>query len=68
MRPEQSECRFCGGCRKEHKNYIVKDEHQWLEEMGNLLTATVEGLRKVPTYSAQCHRMLSPVFLSDLAT
>jgi hypothetical protein len=61
MHPEQPECRFCGGCRDEYKDYTVLDvqDGKWLEEMGGLIAAAVEGMRKVPSYSAYCHEKLA---------
>ena len=57
MHPELAECRFCAGCRYENKDYIVQDEH-WLEDMGEMIAKAVEGMKKVPSYSACCHERL----------
>jgi hypothetical protein len=61
MHPEQPECRFCGGCRDENKDYVgwnVQDG-EWLEEMGNMVAAAVEGMRKVRSFSDCCHERLA---------
>ena len=58
MHPEQPECRFCGGCRDENKQYTAQDG-QWLEEMGDMIASAVEGMRKVQPYSAYCHETLA---------
>jgi hypothetical protein len=61
MHPEQADCRFCGGCRDEHKDYpiwVVKND-EWLEEMGELIAAAVEGMKKAPSFSACCHAGLA---------
>ena len=61
MHPEQPECRFCGGCLDKNKGYNgleVKDG-QWLEEMGEMIAAAVEGMRKVQSFSACCHERLA---------
>jgi hypothetical protein len=60
MHPEQAECRFCGGCRDEHKDYT--GDGQWLEEMGDMIAAAVEGMRKVQSFSACCHERLAISF------
>jgi hypothetical protein len=61
MHPEQADCRFCGGCRDEYKDYAVSEveNEQWLEEMGDLIAASVEGMKKVPSFSACCHEGLA---------
>jgi hypothetical protein len=49
-----SDCCFCGYCREENKNFTGLDvpDGQWLEEMGDMIEAAVEGLRKVQSFSA----------------
>jgi hypothetical protein len=61
MHPEQPECRFCGGCLDKYKDYTGFDvqDGQWLEEMGDMIAAAVEGMRKVPSFSACCHERLA---------
>lgn len=64
MHPEKPECRFCGGCRDEYKHFTGVDVQdvqngQWLEEMGDMIASAVDGMRKVPSYSAYCHEMLA---------
>lgn len=61
MHPEQPECRFCGGCREIYKDYSGFDiqNGQWLEEMGDMIAATVEGMSKVPSFSVYCHERLA---------
>ena len=61
MHPEQPECRFCGGCLDKFKNYTGFEVHkgQWFEEMGDMISSAVEGMRKVPSYSACCHARLA---------
>jgi hypothetical protein len=61
MHPEQAECRFCGGCRDEYKDHTGLDiqDGEWLEEMGEMIAAAVEGMRKVPSFPAWCHERLA---------
>jgi hypothetical protein len=35
------------------------ENEQWLEEMGDLIAASVEGMKKVPSFSACCHEGLA---------
>lgn len=61
MHPEQPDCRFCGGCRDEYKDYPVSEvkHDEWLEEMGELIAASVEGMKTVASFSACCHQGLA---------
>jgi len=62
MHPEKPECRYCGGCRDEHKHYYagknIQDSH-WLEYMGDMISVAVKGMKQEPSYSDYCHEMLS---------
>ena len=64
MRPEQAECRFCGGCREEHNDYLVQDD-QWLEEMGDLIAKAVECARRAPSYAVYCHKRVTAAAISS---
>lgn len=61
MHPEKPECRFCGGCLEQYRDYpgLNIQEGQWLEEMGEMIAATVEGMRKTQSFSASCHERLA---------
>ena len=61
MRPEQPECRFCGGCLDKYKGYawLNVQDGEWLEEMGEMISVAVEGMRKVQSFSACCHERLA---------
>jgi hypothetical protein len=56
MFTEQPVCRICGGGlnSKVYTGFEVKND-QWLEEMGDMISAAVEGMRKAPSFSACCH-------------
>jgi len=60
MHAEQPECRFCGGCRDENRDYPGSDvlDSNWLEEMGDLIAAAVEGMKRAQSFSARCHEGL----------
>ena len=61
MHPEKPECRFCGGCLEKHREYVglkVQDG-QWLEEMGEMISASVQGMRKTQSYSVYCHERVA---------
>lgn len=57
----QSECCFCEYCREKNKNYTGFDvqDGQWLEKMGDMIAAAVEGMRKVQSSSAGCYGRLT---------
>jgi len=61
MHPEQPECRFCGGCLDKNKDYrgLAVQDDQWLEEMGEMIAAAVEGMRKVKPFPVWCHERLA---------
>lgn len=56
-----SDCCNCGYCREKNKNYTGLDvqDGQWLEEMGDMIEAAVEGMRKVQSSSAGCYGRLA---------
>jgi hypothetical protein len=55
------DCCFCGYCREENKNYTGLDvqDGQWLEELGDMIEAAVEGIRKEQSFSAGCKGRLA---------
>ena len=52
-----SDCCLCGYCGEKGKSYKGLDvqDGQWLEEMGDMIEAAVEGLRKDQSFSAGCY-------------
>ena len=52
---------YCREINKYYPGFDVK-EGQWLEEMGDMIAKAVEGMKKVPTYSACCHERLRAAF------
>ncbi len=50
----QSETCFCGNCQETTTNYAGQNIHDshWLEELGDMFEAAVEGIKKVQTLSA----------------
>ncbi len=50
----QSESCFCGYCQKNNKSHTGLDvpNDQWLEELGDMIEATVEGLRKGQSFTS----------------
>jgi hypothetical protein len=57
----QTECCSCGYCRENDKNSTGLDvqEGQWLEELGDMIEAAVEGLRKEQSFTAGCNGRLT---------
>ena len=56
----QPDCCFCGYCREKNKNNTGLDgqDGQWLDDMGDMIAAAVEGMRKVQSSSAGCYGSL----------
>lgn len=54
-------CYLCGSCREQNKNYPGLDiqDGQWLEEMGDMIEAAVQGIRKEQSFSAGCSGRLA---------
>jgi hypothetical protein len=61
MRPEHPECRYCGGCSERYSGYtgLKIPADQWLEEMGEMISASVQGMRKMQSYAAHCHERVA---------
>lgn len=53
----QAECCFCGYCRENSKNSAGLDvqDGQWLEELGDMIVAAVEGIGKEQSLTAGCN-------------
>ena len=58
-----TECCLCGYCRENNKSSTGLDvqDDQWLEELGDMIEAAVEGLRKEQSFSAGCNGRLTAV-------
>ena len=56
-----SDCCLCGYCGEGNKNYNGLDiqDGQWLEVMGDMIAAAVEGLRKEQSFSAGCYERMA---------
>lgn len=56
-----SECCFCEYCRENNKNHsgLNFQDGQWLEELGNLIEAAVEGMKKNQSFAAGCNGRLA---------
>ena len=52
---------FCEDCReidRNHTGFDIQDD-QWLEEMGEMIWATVEGMRKEQPFTVGCYERLA---------
>ena len=58
----QAEC-CCGYCQENNKNYtgMGVQTGQWLEELGDMIEAAVQGARNEQSFSAGCIRKLATV-------
>ena len=56
-----TECCFCGYCRDENKSSTGLDvqDGEWLEELGDMIEAAVEGIRKEQSFTAGCYERLT---------
>ena len=56
-----SDCCLCGYCGEKGTSYKGLDvqDGQWLDEMGDMIAAAVEGLRKVQSSSAGCYERMA---------
>ena len=57
----QTECCFCGYCREENKSSSGLDiqDGEWLEELGDMIEAAVQGIRKEQSFAAGCSGRLT---------
>ncbi len=57
----QAECCFCEYCRENNENHrgLNFQDGQWLEELGELIEAAVEGMKKEPSITAGCNGRLA---------
>jgi hypothetical protein len=57
----QPECYLCGDCRNKNKNHTGLDvqDGQWLEEMGDMIEAAVQRIRKEQSFSGGCYGKLA---------
>lgn len=57
----RTDCCSCGYCREENKTPTMSDvqDDEWLEEMGDMIQAAVEGLRKEQSFTAGCSGRLT---------
>ncbi len=56
----QTEC-CCGYCREDNKNSTGSDipDGQWLEELGEMIEASVAGISKPQSFIAGCSGRLT---------
>jgi len=56
-----TDCCFCEYCQGKYQNYagLNVQDAQWLEELGDMIEAAVEGLRREQSLTAGCQRRLT---------
>jgi hypothetical protein len=52
-----TECCCCGYCRENNKNstWLDVQDGEWLEVLGEMIEAAVEGVRKQQSFTAGCN-------------